>query len=784
MLFPNPGFFPQTSQTEAITVARVPNATASSPLPILSRSVRRSSTTTAAGGETTVTRRSYGLELFAAARNRRALGATGRRADALQKLGISSVQDLLQHYPRYHVDRTELKTIRELADIAARGHDEEVQVHARVVDVKPPIKTRSKRVLIKGRIADETGSIAVTWFNQRWVARALRPGSWAFFYGRLGVFRGHLQMTAPRFELVRTGMEPFNVGRIVPIYPATADLSSDGLRRLMWETLELAGAIADPLPETLRRRLGLVTRDQALRQIHFPDTKEDVIAARRRLIFDEVFTLQLGLVYRKRKLERTVRGIPHEKPAAGSLAESFVTELPFELTRAQRRACREVAADMSRPFPMHRLVEGEVGSGKTVVALYACLVAIAGGCQAAFMAPTEVLAEQHHLTVGDLLDRAFGVEESRNLFQAVSRRPVVRLLTGSTPAARREEILLEVASGEVDLLIGTHALIQDAVAFARLGVAVVDEQHRFGVHQRKSLRAKGSEAEPDVLVMTATPIPRTLAVTIYGDLDISILDELPRGRRPITTSVAAGGEARKRSYDLIRSEVRAGRQAFIVYALRDPSDRVELRSAKSEARRLASEVFPDLAVGLVHGDMRSDEKETSMAAFREGRTEVLVATTVIEVGIDVPNATVMLIEDAERFGLAQLHQLRGRIGRGPHPSHCVLATDLELDASDPSARIAAERLEALVRSRDGFELALTDLRQRGEGELFGARQSGMPQLKMARVLQHQDVVKQARDLAIEILDEDAGLESYEHVALQREMRNRFPERSLDVVGSG
>jgi ATP-dependent DNA helicase RecG len=360
----------------------------------------------------------------------------------------------------------------------------------------------------------------------------------------------------------------------------------------------------------------------------------------------------------------------------------------------------------------------------------------------------------------------------------------VRLLTGSTPAARREEILAEVASGEVDLLIGTHALIQDAVAFARLGVAVVDEQHRFGVHQRKSLRAKGSEAEPDVLVMTATPIPRTLAVTIYGDLDISILDELPRGRRPITTSVAAGGEARKRSYDLIRSEVRAGRQAFIVYALRDPSDRVELRSAKSEARRLASEVFPDLAVGLVHGDMRSDEKETSMAAFREGRTEVLVATTVIEVGIDVPNATVMLIEDAERFGLAQLHQLRGRIGRGPHPSHCVLATDLELDASDPSARIAAERLEALVRSRDGFELALTDLRQRGEGELFGARQSGMPQLKMARVLQHQDVVKQARDLAIEILDEDAGLESYEHVALQREMRNRFPERSLDVVGSG
>jgi ATP-dependent DNA helicase RecG len=738
----------------------------------------------APGGEAVVTRRSYGLELYAPPRRRLALEATGRRAEALAKLGITSVQDLLQHYPRYHVDRTELRTVRELAALAARGHTDEVQVHARVVHIKAPFKTRSNRVLIKGRIADETGSVEVTWFNQRWVARALSPGAWAFFYGRLSVFRGRLQMTAPRFELVRTGKEPFNIGRIVPIYPATADLSSDGLRRLMWETLQRGGTVADPLPDELRRRLGLGTRDEALHQIHFPDSKEDVLAARRRLVFDEVFTLQLGLVYRKRKLERSVRGIPHEPPGADSLAETFVGELPFELTGAQRRACREVSADMSRAFPMHRLVEGEVGSGKTVVALYACLVAIAGGCQAAFMAPTEILAEQHHLTVGDLLDRAFGDQESRNLFQTLSRRPVVRLLTGSTPAARRDEILAEVASGDVDLLIGTHALIQDSVVFARLGVVVVDEQHRFGVHQRKSLRAKGSDGEPDVLVMTATPIPRTLAVTIYGDLDISILDELPRGRMPVETLIAAGAEGRRRSYELIRAEVASGRQAFIVYALRDESDKSELKSAKSEARRLGAEVFSDLAVGLVHGDMRSDEKEAAMGAFRDGRTQVLVATTVVEVGIDVPNATVMLIEDAERFGLAQLHQLRGRIGRGPHPSHCVLATDLDLAAPDPGARAAADRLHALVRSADGFELALTDLRQRGEGELFGARQSGMPQLKMARVLEHQDVVKQARDLAVALVDEDPELDSYEHVALQREMRSRFPERSLDVVHSG
>jgi ATP-dependent DNA helicase RecG len=435
---------------------------------------------------------------------------------------------------------------------------------------------------------------------------------------------------------------------------------------------------------------------------------------------------------------------------------------------------------------MHRLLEGEVGSGKTVVALYACLIAIAGGRQAAFMAPTEVLAEQHHLTVADLLDRAFGEAEARNLFASVSRRPVVRLLTGSTPASQRAEVLRGVAAGDVDLVIGTHALIQEELAFADLGVAVVDEQHRFGVHQRKSLRGKGSGGEPDILVMTATPIPRTLAVTIYGDLDVSILDELPRGRQTVTTRIAVGSEGRRAAYERIRAEVRSGRQAFVVYALRDESNKVELRNAKSEAKRLSQEVFPDLGVGLVHGDMRSDDKEAAMSAFREGRTQVLVATTVIEVGIDVPNATVMLIEDAERFGLAQLHQLRGRIGRGRHASHCFLATDMDLTRSeqDPSVRIAAERLEALASTGDGFRLALVDLRQRGEGQLFGARQSGLPQLKMARVLEHQDVVVLARDLAVEILDEDPELAAYEHVSLEREMRARFPERALDVIGSG
>jgi ATP-dependent DNA helicase RecG len=734
-----------------------------------------------------------GLELYAPPRLAIPLRVTGARAQGLDKLGITSVQDLLQHYPRTHVDRTQLRTISQLGEVLENEPDGDVTVLARVRKIGLPFSPRTKPgqrakklVMTKGVIADETGSIDVTWFNQPWVSKALREGTEAFFYGKITSFRGKLQMSAPRFEKVRTGSEPFNVGRIIPIYPATADLSTDQIRKLMWETLSASDQVLDPIPESIARRMGLMSRSDAIRLIHFPDEKQEVIQARRRIVFDEVFTLQLGLVYRKRQLERTVQGIRHELPKQDSLAETFAAELPFALTAAQRRACDEVLSDMAQPYPMHRMVEGEVGSGKTVVALYACLVAIGNGHQAALMAPTEVLAEQHHLTVNELLDRAFGEDEAVNLFAAVSKRPVVRLLTGSTPAAQREEILTAVASGEVDLLIGTHSLIQDTVAFADLSLAVVDEQHRFGVHQRKALREKGEAGEPDILVMTATPIPRTLAVTIYGDLDVSVLDELPKGRQPITTRVGLGAEARNDAYALIREEVRSGRQAFVVYALRDESERTELRSAKAESKRLATDVFPDLEVGLVHGDMKSAEKEAAMTAFRDGKTQVLVATTVIEVGVDVPNATVMVIEAAERFGLAQLHQLRGRIGRGQHASHCVLLTDLDSEkaATEPTIALAFERLRAIASTQDGFKLALVDLKQRGEGQLFGARQSGIPQLKLARVLEHQDILVAAREIALEILDEDPELRAWENRELQREMRFRFPEETLDVVASG
>jgi ATP-dependent DNA helicase RecG len=727
-----------------------------------------------------------GIELFAAHSRQTPLWLSGRRAEALAKLGIHSVQDLLQHYPRHHVDRTQLRTIRELARLASEGFSGEVQVHATVRKIGRPVSTKSRKTIIKATIGDETGSVGVTWFNQAWVARALQSGVQAFFYGKLSVYAGKLQMTAPRFELIRSGTEPFNVGRIIPIYPASADISSDQLRKIIWETLGRVDQIVDPLTDELRTEADVMPRSDAIRLIHFPDTKEDVIAARRRIVFDELFSLQVGLIYRKRKLERTVQGIAHPEPTAASLAEIFVEALPFRLTDAQVRACGEVASDMTKNYPMHRLLEGEVGSGKTVVALYACLLAIGGGRQAAFMAPTEVLAEQHHLTLDDLLGRAFGADEAVNLFAGITRRPVVRLLTGSTPAARRQEILRGVVSGEADLLVGTHALIQEAIEFKELGVAIVDEQHRFGVHQRKRLRDKGTSGEPDILVMTATPIPRTLAVTIYGDLDVSILDELPKGRRPIATQIAADDGDRKMAYELIRSEVNAGRQAFVVYALRDESDKVELRSAKSEAKRLATEIFPDLRVGLVHGDMRSDDKEAAMAAFRAGTIDVLVATTVVEVGVDVANASVMLIEDADRFGLAQLHQLRGRIGRGAHASTCILASDLDLSraGADPGIGLALERLQAVQNSNDGFELAMTDLKQRGEGQLFGARQSGMPELKMARVLRDQAIVKLARELAVGVLDEDPELRGYGHIALEREVRDRFSAAAFDVVQSG
>jgi ATP-dependent DNA helicase RecG len=534
--------------------------------------------------------------------------------------------------------------------------------------------------------------------------------------------------------------------------------------------------VEDHVPEEVRRREGLLPLGEALEQIHFPEDPASMERALERLKFDELFVLELGVAFRKHRVEAETVGVAHD--VTGEVAESFVKALPFEPTGAQRRAMAEIAEDMATPRPMNRLLQGDVGSGKTAVALYACLVAVQSGGQAAFMAPTEVLAGQHLRSVETLLAGIGGrrilgeapdARSQASLFAGSPDGPRYALLTASVTGKERERVVEGTASGEVDLLVGTHALVQEHLRFSRLTMAVIDEQHRFGLHQRVALKEKG--VTPDVLIMTATPIPRTLAVTYYGDLDVSVLDEMPAGRRPVETRVARTAAERRRAYDLVREQVAQGRQAFVVCAAIDETNRLEVRAAEQEADRLATEVFPDLRILLLHGKMRPREKDERMESFRAGQADVLISTTVIEVGVDVPNATVMLVENAERFGLAQLHQLRGRIGRGAHESSCVL-----FDESEPTNEEARARLAAMVRTTDGFELADEDLRLRGEGTLFDIRQSGLPDLKLARLAEDTELVRRARKEAFDLIDEDPDLSG--HGALKRELERRFAD-SID-----
>jgi ATP-dependent DNA helicase RecG len=521
-------------------------------------------------------------------------------------------------------------------------------------------------------------------------------------------------------------------------------------------------------------RHGLMPLDQALRKVHFPDELEEQNAARDRLKFDELFVLELGVAFRKHRVEAEIEGVAHD--LSGDLADRFVAALPFEPTGAQRRAMDEIAKDMASGRPMNRLLQGDVGSGKTVVALYACLIAVQSGHQAAIMAPTEVLSGQHFRKVAELLapigarrllDRGSADPAQADLFareDASGDGPTFALLTASVTGKERERVLDAASAGELDLLVGTHALVQEGVSFHDLSLAIVDEQHRFGLHQRIALKEKG--AAPDVLIMTATPIPRTLALTYYGDLDVSVLDEMPAGRQPIETRVVRSAPQRAHAYELVRGQVGEGRQAFVVCAAIDEENRLEVRAAEKEAERLAKDVFPDLRIGLLHGRMRPRDKDGVMERFRSGEFDVLISTTVIEVGVDIPNATVMLVENAERFGLAQLHQLRGRIGRGAHRSYCVL-----FDEASPDNEEARARLEAMVRTTDGFELADEDLRLRGEGTLFDIRQSGMPDLKLARLAEDTELVRRARKEAFDLIESDPELTG--HPDLRQEMERRF-----------
>jgi ATP-dependent DNA helicase RecG len=711
----------------------------------------------------------------------------GREAQAVLQdvFGIETVGQLLHHYPRRYIDRSRVETIRGL----------KIGQYATVIATVRKVQkrmTRRHQTMVTVTLADGSGFLELTFFNQPWAASLYREGMEVAVSGVAQLYRGRLQLAGQEVEVLRGDAQDLvHTGRITPVHAASEGITPKTIRELLYVALEGLPAQPDPLPGELVAAEGLSSWDEAIRRIHFPTDDAQLAAARERLKFDELFTLELGVGYRKQRLQAERKGVAHDPQ--GPLTDRLLATVPFTPTNAQRRAIAEVGNAMAAPQPMNLLLQGDVGSGKTLVALHACLVAIQSGHQAAIMAPTEVLAGQHARSVGALLEGVGAVpylslgaasrtdDTQASLFDAPTggtdagtgeREPALTyaLLTGSVTGKDRERVLSGVADGGVDLVVGTHALVQEGVAFRDLSLAVVDEQHRFGLHQRMALRGKG-DGDIDVLIMTATPIPRTLALTYYGDLDVVILDEMPSGRQPVETRAVRGDAERRRAEELVRAQVGAGRQAFVVCAAIDEGNRTQVKAAEAEAERLQAQVFPDLRVALLHGRMRPKEKERIMDVFRAGDADILISTTVIEVGVDIPNATVMLIENAERFGLAQLHQLRGRIGRGAHRSFCVL-----FDDSDEQNLEARARVDAMVRTTDGFELADEDLRLRGEGTLFDTRQSGMPDLKLARLAEDLDLVKRARSRAFALLEVDPGLVG--HPELLDELRRRF-ERSID-----
>ncbi len=682
-------------------------------------------------------------------------GVGAKKAEALAEMGIEAVLDLLTHYPRRYIDRTQQAHIRELRP------GEEAMVLATVKRVNGR-RTRQGRSLVEVDVFDGSGYLRCTFFNQPWRARQLAVGTEAVFFGKLDVYKGRRQMSSPVVDLVGD-----RTGRIVPVYPQSekAKLTTWELAGLIEEALQRAGDFAEPLPERWRKEVGVAGRTWAFRNIHCPESLPDAHGARKRLAFDELLRLQLALVLRKRAVEREAKGIRHV--VDGDLVRRFHDKLPFALTGAQRRACEEIATDLAGPDPMHRLLQGDVGSGKTVVAVTALLTAVQGGHQGALMAPTEVLAEQHYLGIRDLLAE-LSVPDPATL---LGERPLrVELLTNRTTATERTRLHAGLRAGEVDVLVGTHALLTEEVEFNRLGAVVIDEQHRFGVEQRAALRGKGSD--PDVLVMTATPIPRTAAMLVYGDLDLTVLDELPPGRTPVRTVWSRGPMEEAEAWQRVRSEVSAGRQAYVVCPLVEDSERVQATSATEERERLQAGPLPDLRLGLLHGQMPARDKEQVMASFRAGDLDVLVATTVVEVGVDVPNATVMVIEDGDRFGIAQLHQLRGRVGRGAAGSWCFLLGE----GTGPGAE---ERLSAMVRSNDGFELAEVDLELRGEGTILGTRQKGHTDLKLASLRRDKDLVQRARQVAVGIVDSDPAL--VHNPSLANEVRAMVDEEEAEFL---
>ena len=705
-------------------------------------------------------------------------GVGPRRAADLRAAGLTTVEDLLYRFPIRYEDRSHFQTIASLKPNVPASVSGEILS----CGVRPTRRPRFK--IFEMLLRDATGSMRAIWFNQPFLKDVFRPHQRVILYGKLELNSFGLQMQSPQYEIVGEGRaaregvegaegiegaepaeggegpEALHVGRIVPVYEKTGTLTTKMQRALVHQALEtLPPELPDPLPPVVRRRRQLVDRRAALVEVHFPPKGGSIgqlnafrSPAHQRLIFEEFFLFQLGIVLRRRRADAERKARP--VVVTDAIREAVRRVLPFRLTGDQKTAIREIVTDMQRPQPMNRLLQGDVGSGKTIVALMAALVAMENGLQVAFMAPTEILAEQHYFNIRRLLEPS---------------RFRIALLTGHTPARQRRELPAELAGGSMHMVIGTHALVQEDVGFRELGLAIIDEQHRFGVLQRATLRAKG--LHPDVLVMTATPIPRTLALTTYGDLDVSIMREMPPGRHPIATT-ARPETRRDEVYAFVRRQIEQGRQAYIIYPLVEESAKVDLKAATEMADHLSHDVFPEFRVALLHGRLKQDAKDRVMNAFVRGESDILVSTTVIEVGVDVPNASIMIVEHAERFGLSQLHQLRGRVGRGAHKSYCILLYQ------SPLSEQGRERLKALAETSDGFEIAERDLQLRGPGDFFGTRQSGMPTLRAGDLLRDHAIMEDARREAVQALDDP------EQSAALTALVNTSWEQRFGLVGIG
>jgi ATP-dependent DNA helicase RecG len=661
-------------------------------------------------------------------------GVGPKTAVQLKAMGIITVKDMLDYYPRDYEDMGNVKQIGEMVD------GEIAAIQAQVSIIYPSRRIGKGKYMNRIIFQNSTGYIAGVWFNQPYIKNNFKVGQNVYLYGKISKRMGEVQIVDPQYDRDYEG----DAKGINPIYPTSKHISQNQLRKLSKQALEIIDSqIREYMPSEILEEHRLVDIKFAIKNIHYPENMDSLRAGIKRLKFDELLLLELGLMRSKEEFEESEGAF--SIPICSQMVE-FKEKLPFQLTGAQSRTVREVLRDMKRCKPMNRLVQGDVGSGKTMVAAIALFNTAMNGLQGALMAPTEILAEQHYASLNSLVS-SWGVETA--------------LLTGSTSKKEKEEILEGIAGGRIKIVIGTHALIQDNVEFSSLALVITDEQHRFGVRQRTVLKEKGSN--PHVLVMTATPIPRTLAIFMYGDMDISIIDELPPGRQKVDTYFMRPA-MRNKVYGFVRDEISKGRQAYVVCSMVEESEKLEVESAAEMQEKLKEEYFSDFQVGLLHGRMSSEEKEEVMRSFKEGHISVLVSTTVIEVGVNVPNATVMVIENAERFGLAQLHQLRGRVGRGKHKSYCILV-------SEGKTKEACDRLNVLTRTNDGFEIAEKDMQQRGTGEFFGFRQHGLPELKLADIMKDMAILKEAREAAKHILDKDDNSEEY--CQLMKEVDNKF-----------